>query len=240
MVHNPTSNEPSTSNSVLGHGHCRSPEPTLSSNTSDSDNASPQPFRLPPEKQAGSSQCNYQPINPHSTYFSDADVESDEESKPSGAAPIRGARRVRFHSRTLVNPKATSSILKEIFPSPSSSVDSLHTHSHPSLKDEDLEAGLKDPYLDPATYTRTLPHVPGPEQLKPAANPPPERIRDVFPLWRFLAFLGRRIKRAATRDYEEKVPTKRRKRNPYIAVESCVPLQIWLVLSRYVLLPYPP
>ncbi|KXN81014.1 hypothetical protein AN958_06406 [Leucoagaricus sp. SymC.cos] len=85
-------------------------------------------------------------------------------------------------------------------------------------------------------YSRILPYVPNYDKLKPAANPPKERLRDVFPLWRFIAFLGRRIRGVVDGDpvrADGLDPRDRRKRNPYVSVECSVPWQVWLVLSSY-------
>ncbi|KAF9445943.1 UPF0187-domain-containing protein [Macrolepiota fuliginosa MF-IS2] len=239
LTQSPTTDEPQASGSknILDHERCASPEPTLLSGSSG--NSSPQPFRLPPRQEPRAAEYRYEFIKLQQQDISDNDADSEEDEGEAGnhtsSIPLRGIKRVRFHSRTLVNRASRDSKNKHSRDETlvASDIDSNNAPEY------GVGSGLSKPYNKfHATYDRILPHIPSFDQLKPAANPPPERIRDVFPLWRFIAFLGRGIKKVYKWDFEEKVHTKRRKRNPYVMVESSVPMQIWLTLSSYQLYLY--
>lgn len=251
MTENPRTLESSSSGNTFYGEHYTSLEQMVCTGTGGSE-ASP----LRPSKSSSRAAHHfYQFLT--SNYHSSPDLtdspSTDEEPTVTALNdPTRRPRHVRFHSHTLVNPQPhpSAASIKRKHPvdqpllSPSGSTDSLlqdHSDWYNKPVKEDIEANPRCPQqvFEHAGYADILPHVSTQEQLKPAAIPPPERIRDVFPLWRFMAFLGRWIRRVVTWNFEKKEPTKRRKRNPYIPCESDVPLQIWLTLSRYVVQLYP-
>jgi len=77
---------------------------------------------------------------------------------------------------------------------------------------------------------KALPHVASERPLRPARNPPEASLHDYIPLLRFFRWIGR----AVTRSARPKRVGKKRAYDDY--VESHIPLEIILVLSKYVTL----
>jgi hypothetical protein len=82
-----------------------------------------------------------------------------------------------------------------------------------------------------------LPRVGCEHPLKPARNPPQTHITDYIPLFRLFSWMGRVILNRATSKSELRAKRRRmRKRGQGITlVESHIPLEILLVLSKWVL-----
>jgi len=77
---------------------------------------------------------------------------------------------------------------------------------------------------------KALPQVASERPLRPARNPPEASLLDYIPLLRFFRWIGRKITHSA----RPKRVGKKRAYNEY--VESHIPLEIVLVLSKYVTL----
>lgn len=76
---------------------------------------------------------------------------------------------------------------------------------------------------------RALPRVEIERPLKPAKNPPDTSLYDIIPLLRFLKWVGHKLFRTV-----HPRSAKRRKRDDIEYVESNIPLEILLILSKYV------
>jgi len=75
---------------------------------------------------------------------------------------------------------------------------------------------------------KALPHVASERPLKPARNPPETKLHDYIPLIKMFRWIARRVSRRARAR-----PERRQKKKAYQEyVESHVPLEIILVLSK--------